>query len=187
MKVLVITGYKAQEMQIFKKNDPALHFIKLAIRKRLTALLEEHHELEWVVISGQIGVELWAAEVVYDLQELFPLLKLAVFTPFLEQEANWNEQNREYYDLILSQANHIDFISKKKYESPMQLRNKNQFIVDKSDAMLIVYESESPGSPRYILEMAQHKARQMDYPIYIIDSYELQVTVEDEQYNTDFE
>ncbi|WP_339146453.1 MULTISPECIES: DUF1273 domain-containing protein [unclassified Sutcliffiella] len=183
MKVLVITGYKPQELQIFKKDDPAIGFIKKAIQKRLTALLEENNELEWIVISGQLGVELWAAEVVYDLQLTFPELKLAVFTPFLEQEEKWSEQNREYYEFILSQANHIDSITKKKYESPLQLRLKNQFIVDKSDGLLVVYDEEGPGSPKYIIELARKKSEISDYPLYIIDSYELQLVVEEEQFN----
>ncbi|MGD6777434.1 MULTISPECIES: DUF1273 domain-containing protein [Bacillaceae] len=187
MKVLVITGYKPQELQIFKKDDPAIHYIKRAIQKRLTALLEEHNELEWVVISGQLGVELWAAEVVYDLQAEFPDLKLAVFTPFLEQEEKWSEQNKEYYESILSQANHIDSITKKKYESPLQLRLKNQFVVDKSDALLVVYDEEGPGSPQYIIDMAHKKSTQTDYPIYTIDSYELQLVVEEEQFNNNQE
>ncbi|GAA3327349.1 hypothetical protein GCM10020331_066930 [Ectobacillus funiculus] len=50
----------------------------------MTAFLEEG--LEWVLISGQLGVELWTAEVVFELQMEYPDLKLAVFTPFLEQE-----------------------------------------------------------------------------------------------------
>ncbi|UAL45714.1 DUF1273 domain-containing protein [Sutcliffiella horikoshii] len=183
MKVLVITGYKPQELQIFKKDDPAIQYIKKAVEKRLTALLEEHNELEWVVISGQLGVELWAAEVVYDLQAEFLNLKLAVFTPFLEQEEKWSEQNKEYYESILSQANHIDSITKKKYESPLQLRMKNQFVVDKSDALMVVYDEEGPGSPQYIIDMARKKSAQTNYPIYIIDSYELQLVVEEEQFN----
>jgi uncharacterized phage-like protein YoqJ len=183
MKVLLITGYKPQELQIFKKDDPALHFIKKAIQKRLLALLDEHNGLEWIVISGQLGVELWAAETAYDLQSDYPKLKVAVLTPFLEQEEKWSDQNKEYYEFILSQANHIDSITKKKYESPLQLRLKNQFVVDKSDGLLAVYDEEGPGSPQYIIEMARKKAEEKDYPIHIIDSYDLQVVVEEEQFN----
>ena len=35
---------------------------------------------------GQLGVEIWAAEVVMELQMEYPHLKYAVITPFLEQE-----------------------------------------------------------------------------------------------------
>ncbi|WP_223701985.1 DUF1273 domain-containing protein [Sutcliffiella deserti] len=183
MKVLVVTGYKPQELQVFKKNDPAIHYIKKALHKRIVSLLEEGHELEWIVISGQLGVELWGAEVVYELQESYEELKVAIFTPFLEQEENWSETNKEYYELILSQANHIDSITKKKYESPLQLRLKNQFLVDKSDGLLVVYDEERQGNPQYIIDIAKNKAANQSYPIFMIDDYELQLVVEEEQLN----
>lgn len=92
---------------------------KKALHRKLTTFVEEG--LEWVIISGQLGVELWAAEVVFEIQVEYPNLKLAVFTPFLEQEESWKEDNREYYECILSQADHIDSITKRKYESPNNL------------------------------------------------------------------
>lgn len=40
------------------------------IKKKLIDLIEDG--LEWVLISGQLGVELWAAEVVIDLKNQYP-------------------------------------------------------------------------------------------------------------------
>lgn len=57
MKILTVTGYKPMELNIFKEGDPRIAFIKAAIEKRLIYFIEEG--LEWVLISGQMGVELW--------------------------------------------------------------------------------------------------------------------------------
>ncbi|MCY8586820.1 SLOG family protein, partial [Bacillus haynesii] len=84
MKVLAVTGYKPFELGIFKQDDKALFYIKKALENRMIDLLEEG--LEWILISGQLGTELWAAEVAFSLQEEYPDLKVAVITPFLEQE-----------------------------------------------------------------------------------------------------
>lgn len=59
------------------------------MENRLRQLIDEG--LEWVIISGQQGVETWSAEVVLSLKEEFPALKLAIITPFLEQEKNWQD------------------------------------------------------------------------------------------------
>lgn len=67
------------ELNIFKEDDPRIEFIKRALQKRLIAFAEDG--LEWVLISGQMGVEMWAAEVVLDLQESWDL-KVAIFPPF---------------------------------------------------------------------------------------------------------
>ena len=190
MKVLTLTGYKAHELQIFKQDHPAVDVIKLAIKRRLNNLLEEHEQLEWVLISGQLGVELWAAEVVFELQEEWPRLKLAVITPFLEQEESWNENNKEYYEFILSQADYVDSVTKKKYDNPNQFRLKNQFLIQKSDGLLVVYDEERTGNPKYIVDLAKQKksATNQSYEIIYIDFYELQLVMEEinEQKQNDF-
>jgi uncharacterized phage-like protein YoqJ len=179
VKVLSISGYKGFELGIFKKDHPSVTFIKVAIKKSLLSLLDEG--LEWVLISGQLGTELWAAEIVFELQVDFPDLKLAVITPFLKQEESWNEANKEWYTSVLAQAEFIDSVSKKGYESPLQLRVKNQFFIEKSDAILLFYDQEKEGSPKYIYEMAIQYQNNHDYPIHLVSFYDLQAIVEEEE------
>ncbi|MFY4776032.1 DUF1273 domain-containing protein [Metabacillus sp. RGM 3146] len=179
MKTLLVSGYKSSELGIFKTNHPAVHYIKKALRKRLQQMLEEG--LEWVVISGQLGVELWAAEEVFSLQEEYPELKLAVLTPFLNQESNWNEANKEIYEGILAQADFVDAISKREYEKPWQFRMKNQFLVQKTDGLLLVYDEENPGSPKFLLETAKSRKEEAGYHIMQISFSDLQVIVEELQ------
>lgn len=84
-----------------------------------------------MLISGQLGIELWAAEVVFDLQVEYDELKLGILTPFLEQEEKWNEDNKEYYEYIVSSADFVDSITKRKYDNPNQFRLKNEFLFQK--------------------------------------------------------
>ncbi len=118
-KVTVITGYKPFELGLFHQSDKAIHYIKQAIQRRLLPLIDEG--LEWVLISGSLGVEIWAAEVVFELQSIYPQLKLSVITPFLDQESKWNEENKSHYERVLSQADFVDSLSKKPYMGPWQL------------------------------------------------------------------
>lgn len=180
VRILAITGYKPFELGIFNQNHPGIDIIKKAIRKSLIPLIEDG--LEWVVISGQLGVELWAAEVVYDLQLEYPALQLAILTPFLDQEERWNDVNKEYYEFILSQADFVDSITKRKYDNPSQFRLKNQFLINKSDGLLIVYDEENEGSPKYFLADARKYAECKPYSIFIINQYDLQAIVEEEQF-----
>ncbi|WP_078550571.1 DUF1273 domain-containing protein [Litchfieldia alkalitelluris] len=181
MKVLAITGYKPFELGLFDPKNPGITFIKKAIEKKLLFLLEEG--LEWVIISGQLGVELWAAEVVMDLQIDHPNLKFAVITPFLDQEEKWNEVNKELYEFVLSQADYTNSITNKKYESPAQFRLKNKFFIDKSDGMLIVYDEETEGSPKFIYNQARNEVDHSNYQLFIINAYDLQMIAEEEQYS----
>jgi uncharacterized phage-like protein YoqJ len=180
IKVVAISGYKPFEIGIFKKDHPSVTYIKAAIKKALVPMIEDG--LEWVLISGQLGVELWAAEVVFELQSDYAELKLAVITPFLEQESSWNENNKEWYESVLAQADFIDSVTKKGYEKPLQFRLKNQFIIQKSDALLLLYDHEKEGSPRYLFEMAAQYQNHHSYPIQLITFYDLQVIVEEEEF-----
>lgn len=179
MKVLAISGYKPFELGIFKKDHPSVLFIKAAFKKALIPMLEEG--LEWVLISGQLGAELWAAEVVFELQTEYPALQLAVITPFLDQESSWNENNKEWYQSVLAQADFTDSVTKKGYEKPWQFRLKNQFFIDKSNGLLLLFDQEKDGSPKYLFEMALEYQKKHTYPIELITFYDLQMIVEEEQ------
>lgn len=185
-KVAVVSGYKPHELGVFGLNHPSITYIKAAIKKQLVSLLDDG--LQWVIISGQLGVELWAAEVVFELQEEgFHQLQLAVITPFLNQEENWNEEKKEWYESILIQADFVDSITKKPYEKPWQFRLKNQFLVEKSDALILLYDSEKDGSPKFLYETAKGYQQENDYSIYLIDFFDLQSIIEEEQMkNNDF-
>jgi uncharacterized phage-like protein YoqJ len=183
IKVVGITGYKPFELGVFNRKHPGITYIKKAIEKQIIRLIDEG--LEWIMISGQLGVEQWAAEVVFELQLDYPELKLAVITPFLDQEENWKEDNKETYEFILSQADYTNSITNKKYESPIQFRLKNKFFIDKCDALLIVYDEENVGSPQYIFKDAKIAFEKSDIELITINSYDLQTIVEEEQLKND--
>jgi uncharacterized phage-like protein YoqJ len=183
MKNITITGYKPHELGIFKKDHPSVEFIKKAIFKEIVALLEEG--LEWVIISGQLGVELWAAEVVFEIQTYFPDLKLAVLTPFLSQEDKWSETNKEWYESVLAQADFVESITHKPYESPKQFTLKNQLLLHKSDAAIIMYDPENEGSPKFFYEAAKRYSETNNYKLIEITFYDLQLVVEEEMSKRD--
>lgn len=120
--------------------------------------------LEWILISGQLGAELWAAEAAYDLQEEYPDLKVAVITPFYEQEKNWKEPNKEQYEAVLSQADYEASLTHRPYESPLQFKQKNQFFIDKSDGLLLLYDPEKEGSLSICLGQRKKGAKRMAIP-----------------------
>ncbi|MED1205043.1 DUF1273 domain-containing protein [Heyndrickxia acidicola] len=180
-KVTAISGYKPFELGIYKNDHPAVKYIKTAIKRHLLNLLDEG--LEWVLISGQLGVECWSAEVVLELQDEYPDLKLAILTPFLEQEEKWSDQNKEYYEMISAQADFYESISRQPYQSPSQFQVKNRLFLHKSDCLIMMYDEQQEGSPKYFLEEARKYKDTIQYDIRIIDFYELQVIMEEDQWN----
>ncbi|WNR43299.1 DUF1273 domain-containing protein [Paenibacillus roseipurpureus] len=179
MKRILITGYKASELGIFSMKHPGIAIIKKAIQKRLTPLLEEG--LEWVVVSGQWGVELWAAEAVLELREkLYPDLKLAVITPFLEQEEKWSDDKKSSYASVIQRANYVNSVTKTKYEGPWQFKERDKFVLRNSDGILLVYDEETEGSPKFMKLQADQLVARHAYTVITINALDLQNVSEDE-------
>ena len=177
IKRLLVTGYKAHELGIFNDSHEGIPIIKAAIENHLRILLDEG--LEWVILGGGQGIETWTAELILELKHEYPQVKFAIITPFLEQEKNWNEQKKEKYERLLMQADYQTSVTKKPYEAPWQFIERNKFVVRNTDGMLIVYDEENEGSPKFIKKLAEQYAEKNAYQIITIDAYDLQVLAEE--------
>ena len=105
----------------------------------------------------------------------FPDLKYAIITPFLEQEKIWNDNKKETYQMICANADFQTSVTKKPYEGPWQFIEKNKFIIRNSDGLLIIYDEENEGSPKFMKELAMKYAERNDYQIMTISADDLQL------------
>lgn len=179
MKSVFVTGYRAQELGIFNDKHPGIPVIMKALTDQLTILCDEG--LEWVIVSGQLGVEQWATEVVRELKSTYPQLKYAVITPFLEQEKNWNDIKKEKYALMTMQADFVTSVTKRPYEAPWQFSEKDKFIIQNTDGTLLIYDEENEGSPKYVKRLIDQYKENNDYRLIQLNAYDLQLVAEELQ------
>ncbi|MUV37299.1 UPF0398 protein [Lentibacillus sp. JNUCC-1] len=170
---MAVTGYKPMEMNIFKEDDPRISFVKQALQKRLVSLIE--NGLEWVLVSGQMGVELWTAEVVLELKEQYEV-QLGVIPPFETFAERWPEPLQEKLQMITDQADFYKPLYKGAYVAPYQFRARDVWLADKSDGALILLDEDFPGSTRFFLEVAQNTE---NYPIQTITPADIDDAVEE--------
>ncbi|HWO76349.1 MAG TPA: DUF1273 domain-containing protein [Bacillus sp. (in: firmicutes)] len=178
MKVVYCTGYKGFELGIFQKDHDAVRYIKKAFEKELRLLLDEG--LEWVLSSGQIGVELWALEAAISLRQEFPTLKVGVIEPFQGQSQKWNEANQNWYNEVIGNLDYVNSLYHQPYKGPYMFRRHQEFIIHKSDGALILYDPEREGTPKYFYEAAINFQLQHPYDVRTISFYDLQLVVEQE-------
>ncbi|ALX48897.1 SLOG family protein [Lentibacillus amyloliquefaciens] len=172
MKVLAVTGYKPMEVNIFKHDDERIDIIKAAIEKRLISFIEEG--LEWVLISGKMGVELWAGEVALGLRNQYGV-KLALIPPFENQEERWPEPIQQIYEKLTAAADFYRPLYKGGYSGPYQYRASNKWLIEKSGGCLMLLDEEFTGSNRYFYD----EATQAESPIYVITPADLEDMVEE--------
>lgn len=178
MKRVWITGYKAHELGIFDQKHKGISIIKKAILNYLQPLLIDG--LEWVVISGQYGVETWAAEEVLELKKTYSSLKLAIITPFINIDSQWQEQRKEAFQHLIQHADYVNSVYKTEYQGPWQFKATNKFIMENSDGMILLFDEEKEGTPRYILDSIHKMTTPDSYKVLQISMYDLQLIAEEE-------
>lgn len=179
IKTVLLSGYKNHELGIWDEESPHVTIIKEAIESRLRSLIDGG--LEWVIIGGQMGVELWGADVLLALKKEFPHVKLGVLMPFLNQEKKWKEERQEQYRKRIDAADFAEAVSKRPYEAPWQFKARDAFALSHTDALLLVYDEEQDGSPKFLKQAAELHGEKEDYPIYMITMDDLRAAAEEWQ------
>lgn len=172
IKTLYITGYRSFEIAVFQENDPKITVIKNVLKNELISYLE--NGLEWILVSGNLGVEMWAAEVAGELKNDYPELKLELIYPFQDFGENWNEKNQLLLKKIESLCDYINAVSHRSYQSPSQLKSHTDFLLNHTGASLLVYDPEYPGKTAYFLKNCEEFTKKNPYEIRLITMFDLQ-------------
>ncbi|WP_152391896.1 DUF1273 domain-containing protein [Paenibacillus guangzhouensis] len=179
MKNLLVTGYRAHELQIFNQKHALIKYIQKAIENRLRPLLDEG--LEWMITPGQYGVDLWAVEVGIALKAEYPNFRISIMTAYANPDEKWKEDKQEYYQKLLRGVDYFASVSKEPYSGGWQLRARDDLLFRKTDGILMFYDEEvAEGSPKFYKERAVKKQMNEDYRIIGISSEEIQNIAEEE-------
>lgn len=180
MKTVMVTGYRAHELNIFNEKHKGIPYIRKAIAAKLIPMLEDG--LEWLITPGQYGVDLWACEAALELKKDYPGLKISIITAFANPEESWNEEKQSFYRDLLKGIDYYASISKGPYEGAWQFRARDDLLLRKSDGMLLVYDEDAgEGSPRFIKEKALKRSQLDGYPIIGITSEDIQMIADEER------
>lgn len=181
LKKIAVSGYKSYELGIFQENDIKVGFIKSALKKRLLQLIEEG--LEWVLLSGQLGVELWAAQSVQELQADGWNIQLGVIPPFENQESRWSDEMKMIYEEVCAVADFCQPLYKGEYKGPYQFKARDKWLIDKTDGCLLLLDEENPASVRFFHEEAKKTRSRKNYEIMLITPFDLDEIVQEIQMN----
>lgn len=172
MSRLWVTGYRSYEIGTFGDQDPKIEIIKYALNRTLREQID--NGLEWVITGGQLGIEQWTVEVVADLKQEFPSLKVAMMLPFQQFGSQWKPDNQAKLKALFSKSDFFESVSQLPYEGPRQLQSYQQFMLAHTDGAVLVYDTEFEGKPLYDFRVIQEQQRISPYPLTTIDMARLQ-------------
>ncbi len=184
MKVITVAGNKPNELNIKTENDPRISYIKTAFKQRLLSFIDEG--LEWVIMSGQMGVELWTAQIIIELKKTYPI-KLGIFPPFLEYESRWPEVYQEAFLQVKEQADFYQPLYNENYKAPYQFINKDYWLINKTDGCLMLVDEDYPGSVGYLLDKIKKEQAADNYRLWYITPDDLEDIVREQQDNNAIE
>lgn len=178
MKNLLVTGYRAHELNIFNQKHEGIPYIKQAIAGKLIPLIEDG--LEWVITPGQYGVDLWACETAIELKQSYPQLKCSIISAYASPEENWKEDKQEYFRQIISGVDYYGSVSNQPYNGVWQLTARDELLLRKTDGLLLVYDEDAgEGSPRFMKQKALKKQQTDGYSIITISAEDIESLVND--------
>ncbi|GKQ42688.1 UPF0398 protein [Companilactobacillus sp. RD055328] len=169
---LWITGYRSFELGIFNKNDKKIEVLSMFLKRRIEQY--QLDGLEWVITGAQLGIEQITINTVANIKENDTHLKNAVMLPFKDFGANWNENNTLNFKSSLNKSNYVNYVSNEDYQSPQQLKNWQQFMLNHTDGLLIIYDPEKEGKPNFDYLAAIDFAKNHNYSIELVTFEDLE-------------
>lgn len=105
------------------------------------------------------GTDSYCAQIILDLREKNPALKLHCVLPCPNQESKWSNSAQECYHSILRRADSVVYVSQKYYQGCMLERNRR--LVDSAAVLLAVYNGERRGGTAATMRYAKKLGRQV--------------------------
>ena len=105
--------------------------------------LIEKDGFNYFISGGAIGADQDFAEIVIKLKKRYPHIQLEIAVPCPNQDIKWNSSDKERYKRILNNADVINHISTS--YSPICMQKRNEYMVDKSDFVIVVWNGKHTG------------------------------------------
>ena len=159
-KRCAFTGYRPAKMPFgYDEADPRCVEFKARLRDTIETLIGEGYA--HFISGGALGMDMFAAEAVLELQGKYPWIILEMVSPFDAQAARWNDEYRMRHDRLFDEADIVTATGHEYTKSCMFRRNR--YMVANADLLLAAYDGQ-PGGTAITLQYA----REVGVPIRLI-------------------
>lgn len=137
VNIACFTGNRVQRLPfIFEEMNTESTLIKNKLEYEIKRAIAKGYT--HFISTMQLGIAMWAAEIVLRIKEFYPEITLEAILPYENQASHWTENQRDRYFHILSECNYVGYASIHYIPSCNDLANK--YIVDKSSLLIAIYD-----------------------------------------------
>lgn len=150
------TGHRPEKLPYFSEEDPMCLDVKQRLREQIENLIKEGADN---FFSGMArGVDIWCAEIVIELKEKYPQIKLTAVIPCKTQTNGWDEESAVRYRIILSKCDKAIYTSEAYSKSCMLKRDRA--LVELCDILVAVFDG-TRGGTKYTVDYANKKKKKV--------------------------
>lgn len=158
MTTCALTGHRPAHFSFQdKEQHPDCVALKVSMREQISQLAARG--VTTFLTGMALGVETWGAEIVLELKEKDPRLKLVAVLPCETQANKWTERQRERYFDILARCDEAVYV-RRRYRASCMLE-RNRYLVEHSEILLAVYDGAPGSGTAYTVGYAQQKSREV--------------------------
>lgn len=160
MKTVCITGHRPAKLPWkYTQEGPDFDEYIEALACTIAEYIENGYEH---FVSGMaLGVDMDFAEIVLDLKRQYGLnITLECAIPCPNQTAKWPAAQIARYEKILAQADTVTMVNDHYFRACMLVRN--EYMVNKSDTVLAVWNGIEEGSTWQTIKYAKNKGKVVD-------------------------
>lgn len=155
MKACAFTGHRPEKLS-FGTNEESPKCKALKQRLFCETLRMTRQGVTTFLTGMARGTDLWAAETVLQLREVFPKIQLWAIIPYAKQAASWNQADQARYHHLLSSMDKVVHVSVSYTRGCLQKRNR--YLVDHADCLIAVFDGQAGGT-KYTIDYARKMGR----------------------------
>ena len=156
-KICCVTGHRPKGFPWNYNYDPGEKYdsaFESTLSRAIRALIADGYD--YFICGGAIGVDLtFGLEVIHLRDFEFPHIKLEVAVPCPGQSKSWSKAEQAMYKELIELADEVNVISPN--YTKFCFHKRNEYMVDKSDFVLVVWNEEEKGGTYYTYQYAVRK------------------------------
>ena len=152
------TGHRPNKLPWrYNERAPGCVALKEMLAEQVAALADDGYT---DFLSGMaLGVDCWCSQIVLDLREKNPALKLHCLLPCEGQDAKWPASSQKHYHAILDRANSIVYVNREYNDKCMLERDRA--LVQSSSLVLAVYDGRFRSGTGATVRYARKLGREL--------------------------
>ncbi len=152
------TGHRPSGLPFkYNENDPRCIELKRQLRFHITRLITENNVNKFIT-GMAMGIDIFAAEEVLGLKEMFPVIEIICAIPCPNQTDGWNSSWKQRYQDIINNCDKSVTLSEEYSRACMHIRNR--YMVDNSRYLIAVFGGGGGGTASTI-RYANKKEREI--------------------------